>query len=328
MYLGVALLMALLSLNVALSSTAFSGELVKKTFRAKSYRGSRDRRYQVYVPDKYTESKPVPMVIVLHGCKQTEQNMIEETGFNGLAERDNFIVVYPFITSYDGFRAKNCWGFWFDQHIHEGAGEAEDLYQIALAVESQFKVDPERRYITGLSSGGAMSTVMAVTQSEYFAAAGAVAGLPYSETFGFMTPNCFFRGIFRPVHAVISAMGAEQQSPEEKRKVPFMTIHSNNDCVVNNRASHNIRDSWLEYYGAGKSAYETEDCSTEGVSCTHKKYGLPGRSIVETVFYDGEDNVDTHYWVGDKNGEFANPEGLSASKLLWDFFRRHPFKRN
>ena len=49
--------------------------------------------------------------------------MIAQTGFATLAERDGFIVVYPFITSYDGMRSPNCWGFWFPQHIHEGAGE-------------------------------------------------------------------------------------------------------------------------------------------------------------------------------------------------------------
>ena len=96
------------------------------------------------------------MVIVLHGCSQTNENMINETAFTDLAERDGFIVVFPFITSYDGLRNQNCWGFWFDQHIHEGGGEPEDLYQIALAVEQNFRIDPQRRFVTGLSSGGAI----------------------------------------------------------------------------------------------------------------------------------------------------------------------------
>ena len=52
-----------------------------------------------------------------------------------LAERENFIVVYPFITTYDGPREENCWGFPRD-HIHE-ALEIEDLYQIALRSRSR-----------------------------------------------------------------------------------------------------------------------------------------------------------------------------------------------
>ena len=68
------------------------------------------------------------------------------------------------------------------EHIHEGAGEVEDLYQMALEVEAAFKIDPNRRYVTGLSSGAGMAVDLAVAHSEYFAAAGSVEGLPYSET--------------------------------------------------------------------------------------------------------------------------------------------------
>jgi len=81
--------------------SAFGGEFFHKTFSAKAYSGSRERQYQVFVPSAYS-GQAVPLVMVLHGCKQTEQNMINETRFKELAERENFIVVYPFITSYDG----------------------------------------------------------------------------------------------------------------------------------------------------------------------------------------------------------------------------------
>ncbi len=103
----------------ALSSAAASGELVAKTFSKKTYPDSRERQYQVYIPDTVTGSDPVPMVMVLHGCRQTERNMIDETGFKELADRENFIVVYPFITSWDPKenRNPNCWGFWFNMKV-------------------------------------------------------------------------------------------------------------------------------------------------------------------------------------------------------------------
>ena len=182
-YRWVAASIAWLALSCGLLSTpSAAGQIEQKHFAAKPYPSSRDRDYKVFVPASYTGQVPVPMVMVLHGCSQTEQNMLAETRFNELAERDGFLAVYPFITSYDGLRAPNCWGFFIDQHIHEGAGEAEDLYQIAREVETAFKIDPNRRYVTGLSSGAGMAVVLAVVRSEYFAAAGSVAGLPYSET--------------------------------------------------------------------------------------------------------------------------------------------------
>jgi poly(hydroxyalkanoate) depolymerase family esterase len=321
-----------LLLCVGISSAAYGGQWIMKTFQAKSYSGSRDRQYQMYVSDAYQEGEPVPIVMVLHGCRQTEQNMIDETRFSEFADQENFIVVYPVITSYDGSRNPNCWGFFLDQHIHEGAGEAEDLYQIALEVESEYTIDPERRYITGLSSGAGMSVVMAVAQSEYFAAAGAAAGLPYSETSSSVGFVCFNPGTFKSIPAVVAAMQAEQRRPEEARAIPLMTIHSNNDCTVNRQGSVNLRDAWIQHYGASPNAYETTDCAAEGVPCTYLKFGAPNRSVVETVFYEGERGSFTgegsHYWVGDHSGQFANPKGPSATELFWDFFKRHGFSDN
>jgi poly(hydroxyalkanoate) depolymerase family esterase len=277
--------------------------------------------------------------MVLHGCKQTAQNMIDETGFRELARRKGFVVVYPFIKNYDGFRDQNCWGFWLDHHIHEGRGEVEDLYQIALEVERlgqdgpvRFALDPERRYVAGLSSGGAMAVVSAVAQSEYFAAAGSVAGLPYSETPSSVARSCFVEGSFKPVGDVVAAIRAEQRTAEERRPVPLMAIHSTNDCTVHERASENIRDAWLQLHGAATTPFETSDCAAEGVRCEHARYGRADRSVIETVFYEGQSGGFTgqgsHYWVGDNFGEFANPQGPSASALLWDFFERHSFGGN
>ena len=108
-----------------------------------------------------------------------------------------------------------------------------------------------------------------------------------------------------------------------------MAIHSNNDCTVNALGSRNIRDSWLRRYGVSQTAVGTASCAAEGVACTHTRYGTAQRSVVETVFYEGQRGdiigAGSHYWVGDNRGEFANPTGPSATDLLWAFFRAHPF---
>jgi poly(hydroxyalkanoate) depolymerase family esterase len=321
-------LLAAIVAGLPVAQSTWAGELRQKLFTAKPYDGSSDRRYQVYVPSSYTNQQPMPMVMVLHGCQQTETNMIEETRFRDLAEREGFLVVYPFITSYDSRREANCWGFFLEHHIHEGAGEVEDLYQIALEVEGSFAIDPARRYVTGLSSGAGMSIALAVAQSEYFAAAGSVAGLPYAESSWSVGFFCMNTGYFKPVSEIVAAIRAEQRGPEEQRQVPIMTIHSWHDCVVNVRASEQIRDVWISRYAVEPSITEKTDCTTEEVACEINKYGTATQSIVETVFYDGKrgyfDAKRSHYWVGDGTGEFADPQGPSASELQWTFFKAHP----
>jgi poly(hydroxyalkanoate) depolymerase family esterase len=312
-----------------LAAPADAGRLEQFRQEAGTYRDSRARDYSVFIPDSFTGQSAVPMVMVLHGCSQTNENMIRETAFTELAERDGFIAVFPFITSFDGLRNPNCWGFWLDQHIHEGGGEAEDLHRIALAVEQRFSIDPQRRYVTGLSSGGAMAVVLGVVQSEYFAAVGAVEGLVYGETPSAVARSCQFPGTFRTVQQTVAAIRAEQPTQAEKRTVPAMAIHSLFDCTVNIEAARRLRDSWLQLYGTSATPVERIDCSAEGVACEQSRFGTSQRSTVETVFYQGErgdaSGQGTHYWVGDKAGPFANPTGPSASALLWAFFQRHPF---
>jgi poly(hydroxyalkanoate) depolymerase family esterase len=308
---------------------AAAGELIEGTFDAKGYPGSKKRQYRIFVPGAYDARVPAAMLMVLHGCKQTSQNMIDETGFNALAERDRFIVVYPFVTSYDGRRSENCWGFWFDQEIHAGAGEVEDLYQLAREVEGRYAIDPQRRYVTGLSSGGGMAVALAVARSEYFAAAGAAAGLAYGESSWSVGFSCLVGGFFESVSSSVASMRGEQTASADQRPIPIMTVQSRNDCTVNPRGAENIRDAWLQRYGVSTIPYDSVDCSNEGVRCARQKYGSAQHSLVETVFYEGAAGGFTgrgsHYWVGDNSGEYANPTGPSASALFWDFFQQHRF---
>ena len=58
-----------------------------------------------------------------------------------------------------------------------------------------FPIDPDRRYVVGLSSGAAMAVIMAVVYSEDFAAAGSVAGLPYDESECAVSGVCFLGGL-------------------------------------------------------------------------------------------------------------------------------------
>jgi poly(hydroxyalkanoate) depolymerase family esterase len=311
---------------LAFANWAEAGDLVSRTLPAGPDAGSRERRYEVFVPDRLSDETAVPVVMVLHGCLQDEQNMIEETRFTELAEREGFLVVFPFITSYPFLpaRAQNCWGFFIEQQRHQGLGEPADLRRILAAVEDEFPVDPARRYVAGLSSGAAMAVVMAVAYSEDIAAAGAVAGLPYGEDACAVANACFTGIAHKPVRAFVEAMQAEQQSPDEQRLVPMMVIHSTNDMTVPVRNAQNIRDSWIAYYDADATPASTEDCTTEGVSCEHSRFtDRGGRTVVETVLYNGPPSGTTHYWVGDNAGRFANPDGPSASELLWSFFEKH-----
>jgi poly(hydroxyalkanoate) depolymerase family esterase len=61
------------------------------------------------------------------------------------------------------------------------AGEALSIRQMIEKVIVQFGTDRRRVFVTGLSAGGAMTSVMLATYSEVFAGGAILAGLPYGS---------------------------------------------------------------------------------------------------------------------------------------------------
>ncbi|WP_210404857.1 PHB depolymerase family esterase [Hahella sp. CCB-MM4] len=336
-YMG--LLMAVVAL-LSTSSIAQAAQTYSYTLPQQSYADSRARNYQVYIPDGL--SGPAAMVMTLHGCKQTDDDVMSDWGMKEAADRYGFILVTPFITSYDGLRNQNCWGFWFEHHRHEGGGEVEDLHQIALQVESNFTVDSNRRFIAGLSSGAAMTAVAAVAHNEYWAAAASAAGLPYGEDAASvsLSGQCPGSATFHSVSRVVSDMQGELN---DNYVIPLMLLNNQNDCTVLITAAENARDAHLKVFGMPDfdTPAEAEAASTkcspyyqDDYGCVHKRYTQDGttasRSVVETVILNGplatpntSDTDHGHYWVSGgegNNGKWSVKVGPSYPDIIWDFF--------
>jgi polyhydroxybutyrate depolymerase len=119
------------------------------------------------------ETKPAPLVIVLHGNAQTGVDMVTRTSWPLVAKRDHFAVVYP-----DGLDQA-----WADLRSGEERASrgppngSDDVAFIAKLVEKYVAdgvADPKRVYITGISNGGAMTMTLVCARADLFAAAASV----------------------------------------------------------------------------------------------------------------------------------------------------------
>jgi len=326
-----------IALGGSAAATHAAGSTQVFTLPQQPYADSQARQYKVHVPAGLTG--PAPLVMALHGCRQTHDDVLRDWGLVAAAERHGFILVAPFVTRYTEQRNPNCWGFWLDAHRHQGRGEAEDLHQIALAVEARFAIDPARRYVTGLSSGGAMAVVLAATHNEYFAAVASAAGLPYGEDAAAvsLTGRCPGRASF---HAVARAVADVQRERDDAYPIPLMVLQNQRDCTVLAEAGARLRDVQLTLAGTPSPATATPCAPVfgEGYACQHTRHAANpaagGRSVVETVFYSGplatpnaDDADHGHYWVGGadgRDGPYALRRGPSYPDIVWSFFARHP----
>jgi feruloyl esterase len=128
-----------------------------------------------YRPDSL-EQDPA-LVVVLHGCTQTAAGYDIGAGWSTLADRYGFALLFP-----EQQRSNNpngCFNWFVPEHSRRDQGEPLSIRQMIEKSAVEYRVDRRRIFITGLSAGGAMTSIMLACYPEIFAAGAIIAGLPY-----------------------------------------------------------------------------------------------------------------------------------------------------
>ena len=132
-------------------------------------------RMLTYVPESLSPSSG--LVVVLHGCTQTAAGYAEGVGWPALADQYGFALLMP-----EQRRENNpnlCFNWFESADTRRDSGECLSIAQMVDRMIADHGIDPSRVFVTGLSAGGAMTSVMLATYPEKFAGGAIVAGLPF-----------------------------------------------------------------------------------------------------------------------------------------------------
>ena len=140
-----------------------------------------DRRFEINVPAGYDGSKPIPLVVVLHGYTGSGSGAKAYFRLEAEARKRGFLTVYP-----DGIPDSSGNQFWnaTDACCQLTATESDDsafLTRLIDRVEEKYSVDPKRVYFAGHSNGGFMSYRMACEHADRIAAIVSVAGATFAD---------------------------------------------------------------------------------------------------------------------------------------------------
>jgi poly(hydroxyalkanoate) depolymerase family esterase len=138
-------------------------------------------RMFTYVPgsvDSCVSDSPA-LVVVLHGCGQTAAGYDHGAGWSSLADRYGFALLMP--QQQPSNNQNTCFNWFLPEDTQRGRGEAASIKQMIDTMTRETGVDPSRVFITGLSAGGAMTSVMLACYPDVFAAGAIVAGLPFGS---------------------------------------------------------------------------------------------------------------------------------------------------
>jgi poly(hydroxyalkanoate) depolymerase family esterase len=303
---------------------------------------SRSRDYRLYLPRGYTKGKPMPLVVMLHGCKQDPEVFAAGTRMNRIADEQGFLVLYPRQSKLaNGY---SCWN-WYDPRTLSRGGEAAIVMAMVADVAGRYSVDADRIYVAGISAGGAFTSILASCYADVFAAAAVHSGFPYGVA---DSPLSGMRVMERayPYDSEKSGREAFECRGSGRRAMPLLVIHGALDDKVLPKASGDVIKQFAQV-----EDYCDDGQDNDSVAATRLvKQAFPaqggkhayevstfarnGKPMLQEVVVDGLG----HSWSGGDDGRtkpadsvkypYNDPQGPDASRMMWDFFSQHTLSAN
>lgn len=261
------------------------------------------RKYLLYVPKSYDRWRPAPLIISLHGAAGWPALQRDISGWNDVADKHGFLVVYPGGTALVGERGPRVWPM-------ETVSLDIDVKFISDLIDklgTNYKIDPERIYVDGLSNGGAMSFAVGCRLSNRVAAVGAVS----------------------------AALAVSPWMCDDARPEPVVVFHGTADHIApyNGGVSGDpvkpqqlppIR-AWVGEWAA-RNHCAGDPLDTPVSASVHRLAYANCPRGADVVLYTI--NEGGHQWPGGKQlpewwvGRATHD--INATRMEWDFFMRHP----
>jgi poly(hydroxyalkanoate) depolymerase family esterase len=275
--------------------------------------GAGSRSYKLYVPGGYS-GRPVPLVVMLHGCTQSPDDFAAGTRMNLIAEEATCLVAYP--AQDPRANVSKCWNWFRPDDQRRGRGEPSLIAGITCEVMRDYAVDPRRVYIAGLSAGGAAAAVLAASYADIYAAAGVHSGLACQAAYDVRSALSAMR------HGEMPARGGRVSATPGRRAVPTIVFHGDSDATVHPRNADHVV---AQVEAHSEAALDAE---------VHRGQSPGGRSYTRTVHRDANGQALLEQWVvhgaghawsgGSPAGSFTDPQGPDASREMLRFFLAHP----
>jgi poly(hydroxyalkanoate) depolymerase family esterase len=270
--------------------------------------------YALYMPPK-TSLEPMPLVVMLHGCKQNADEFAQGTRINLLADKFGFAVLFPEQSKHD--HAHRCWR-WYDDSGSGGGGEAASIISLVKAAVTEHDLDAERVYLAGMSAGAGLAALLAIRYPQVFAAVGLHSGPVFGEaTSAIGAMDVMRRGSRTDPISLIDAALDVRDYPG----MPAIIVHGELDSVVSAENAGQLAKQFLRLNGfvdaAGnrRAGEAREDTLADGVVTDYIKNG---RRVVKTSIVRGLG----HAWAGgDDTVAFHSSKGPDSGAVMWDFFK-------
>jgi poly(hydroxyalkanoate) depolymerase family esterase len=268
--------------------------------------------YALYLPATATSRADMPLVVMLHGCKQTVESFAAGTRICQLAERAGFAVLLP--EQAKTAHPHRCWR-WHENPAHS---EAPAVASLVAAIVREEGLDHQRVYLAGISAGAGLAAVLGVHYPALFAAVGLHSGPVFGAASSAMTAMRVMRGGSRedPLRLIETSVDVASHPG-----MPAIIVHGELDAFVakRNAAQLSVEFARLNRLVDAEGAMrvgEQRIYSRDAVD--YVDYLKAGRLVVRVCIVRRLG----HAWSGgDPREAFHSGKGPDATAMLWNFFR-------
>jgi poly(hydroxyalkanoate) depolymerase family esterase len=275
--------------------------------------------YRLYLPTGSSRRDNMPLIVMLHGCKQDSLSFAEGTRMNMLAEEYRCAVLYPEQSEHSN--PLRCWN-WFESTSLAGQGEAALIAHLIDQVTQRRPINPRRVYVVGMSAGGAMACLLALRYSRLFAACAIHSGVMY----GAASSPAQALALMRDGPSPSSIERARQlvcDAGEFATTVPTLVIHGDRDMTVNPVNADQViaqlkaRVEEIADPSAGPLlARDERRIESGGHPYRQQDSTRQGKLVLRKIVVEGLG----HAWSGgNMSYEFNDSNGPDASRFILDF---------
>ena len=255
------------------------------------------RFHMVYIPDSYSDTEKIPLVIYLHSYGWGAQKGMDYTQLNQVGDDFGFMIVYP--------GARPNWNSGIGDNPSWGTPDNNDVGYIDTLIDTlneNYNIDEGRIYAMGYSNGGFMAYKLACQLSHRITAVASVSGVLSNSTLSDCDPL---------------------------RAIPLVQIHGTNDewVPMNGETGWQSVEETLNFWIQNNNCKDTDSIVLDDMDLTDD-------STVEKISYTNcTNNSQIIYFKVIKGGHTwpgADPPGypagntnqdINASVEIWDFFK-------
>jgi len=273
--------------------------------RRNVYFDSMRRSYLVHLPPDYNGEEAVPLMLVFHGAGGNAESARKMSGMDDIADRENFIVVYP-----------NGTGLFSEYVLSWNAGECCNFVEpfgvddvafvrfLVIALNETYNINSEKIYAAGISNGGMMVYRMGCEDADLFAGMAVI-----SSTMCFdgcapsgPVPLIVFHGLADTVIPYSGGMGTD-----------FLTSFF--------ELSHKPVSDSVSFWAKNNNCEPVPRKEKEGI--VYKEVYSNCEKNADVEFYTIENGG--HVWPGGAESWLlgSEPVDFPASETIWRFFANH-----